>query len=298
MKHPVSDRAGRRVIYENWNYEINVWQVGQAGQLGQIDTPITRTSELWNLYPQISPDGERIAYVSTQSGSHELWLADRDGSNARPVTRASGGVVKSPRWSPDNRRVVYLARGHGALDVHVVDVATGAVSAITSSSVNEIAPAWSHDGARVLFGAPDDRGHWNVWSVDADGARDSRLEIADAMAAQPAPDGTALFFTRPHVSGVWRTPSPVRDATDATRIVDNVDSGNTLGWTVTPDGLYFVEERADVVHLRRVRHDGSDAHDVATLAQFTWPGFSIGPDGRVLYARWDRRESNLMSIEY
>ena len=48
MKHPVADRAGRRVVYENWNYEINVWQVGRAGT---DPSPITTTSELWNLYP-------------------------------------------------------------------------------------------------------------------------------------------------------------------------------------------------------------------------------------------------------
>jgi hypothetical protein len=37
----------------------------------------------------------------------------------------------------------------------------------------------------------------------------------------------------------------------------------------------------------------------AGLNQMSWPGFSIAPDGRhVLYARWDRRESNIMSIEY
>ena len=41
------------------------------------------------------------------------------------------------------------------------------------------------------------------------------------------------------------------------------------------------------------------AADVATLAQLSWPGFSISPDGaHVVYARWDRRESNIMSIEF
>jgi Tol biopolymer transport system component/DNA-binding winged helix-turn-helix (wHTH) protein len=119
MKHPVADRAARRVVYENWSYEINVWQVNESG-----DAPITRTSELWNLYPQVSPDGARLTYVSTQSGSHELWVADRDGRNARQLTRGMG-AVKMPRWSPDSRRIAFVARGRGGSDVHSVDVATG-----------------------------------------------------------------------------------------------------------------------------------------------------------------------------
>ena len=83
LKHPVADRPGRRIVYENWNYEINVWEVGLAGQVGRVGQvgqagrvgPVTRTSELWNLYPQVSPDGTQVAYVSTQSGAHELWIA-------------------------------------------------------------------------------------------------------------------------------------------------------------------------------------------------------------------------------
>ena len=44
---------------------------------------------------------------------------------------------------------------------------------------------------------------------------------------------------------------------------------------------------------------GGGATELATLSQFTWPGFAVTPDGaHVLYARWERRDSNLMSIEY
>jgi Tol biopolymer transport system component/DNA-binding winged helix-turn-helix (wHTH) protein len=289
MKHPVTDRTSRRVIYENWNYEINLWQTGTG------EAPITRTSELWNLYPQVSPDGTRVAYVSTQSGSHQLWLAARDGGNAHQLTRVDGGAVSSPRWSPDGRRIVYLARGRIGVDVHFVDVATGAVTEVTSNAAIEVAPAWSHDGRRILFGAPDDRGGWSVWSVDASMPSDARLEIADAVAAQPSPDGTAWYFTRPTRAGLWRAR---RGDDTADCILTDIEIGNVFGWHVARDAIYFVDERDDRVLLRRSTLDGETSMDVATLTQITWPGFSVAPDGAVLYARWDRRDSNLMSIEY
>lgn len=287
MKHPAADRANRRVVYENWNYEINVWQAGR------VNAAITRTSELWNLYPQVSPDGTRIAYVSTQSGAHELWVADRDGAHAEQLTRASGGTVKAPRWSPDGRRVVYLARGQNAVDVHFVDVSTGLVTRVTSSEVNEVAPAWSGDGTRILFGAPDGEGRWHVWSAGVtDG--ETRLEIADAVAAQAAPDGS-MYFTRSHQPGLWRT----RGGTAAPeRVLEYIASGNTLGWVLSGTFIYFLEERGGTVVVRRSSHDGDALTAVASLSRFTWPGFSVAPDGTVLYARWDRRDSNLMSIEY
>jgi Tol biopolymer transport system component/DNA-binding winged helix-turn-helix (wHTH) protein len=307
MKHPAADRASGRVVYENWNYAINVWSVGLVGQVEQVGLvgrvgafePVTRTSELWNLYPQVSPDGTQVAYVSTQSGGHELWIADREGGDARQVTRLGRGVVRRPRWSPDGRRIVYLARGQGGVDVHVIDVSTGAVSRLTTSPASEVAPTWSHDGARVVFGAPDAAGRWDVWSVDAtgDGTRAPRLDIANAVAAEGSPDGRWLYFTRPDQPGLWRAPS--LETAAAVRILDGIGAGNTSGWSVTRVGIYFVQERDDEVRLMVAPLEGGDATEVATLSQFTWPGFSVTPDGaHALYARWDRRESNLMSIEY
>jgi Tol biopolymer transport system component/DNA-binding winged helix-turn-helix (wHTH) protein len=297
MKHPVTDRAGRRVVYENWNYDINVGQVGLVGRVGQVGA-VTRTSELWNLYPQVSPDGARVAYVSTQSGAHELWVADRDGGRPRQLTRLGRGVVRIPRWSPDGRRIAYLARGQGGVDLQVIDVATGEITALTTSPASEVAPAWSHDGARVLVGVPDATGRWNVWSVAASGTdRTARLDVANAVAAQSSPDGQWLYFTRPDRAGLWRAPADHPE--DATRVTDAVAAGNTIGWTVTAAGVYFVEERDDQVRLMMAPLAGGSAVEVATLPQFTWPGFSVTPDGtHALYARWERRDSNLLSLEY
>jgi dipeptidyl aminopeptidase/acylaminoacyl peptidase len=305
----VVDRAARRVVYENWNYEINVWRLGllERGERGGLveevhdvgqARPVTRTSELWNLYPQVSPNGTLVAYVSTQSGANELWMANRDGSGARQMTRRGRGIVTMPRWSPDGRHLVYLARGQDGVDVEVIDVSTGATSALTASAGSEVAPAWSHDSARVLFGMADPTGQWNVWGVAVSGTdRKPSLEIANAVAAQSSPDGHWRYFTRPDRPGLWR--APAHDTTTAERVLDSVTPGNTSGWSVTATGLYFVVERDDEVRLMVVAETGGPVTELATLSQFSWPGFSVTPDGaQVFYARWDRRDSNLMSMEF
>jgi hypothetical protein len=65
--------------------------------------------------------------------------------------------------------------------------------------------------------------------------------------------------------------------------------GNTLGWLVTTAGVCFVEQAGDKVRVRRAPLAGGVAADVATLPQFTRPGFE---GAHVLFARWDRRDSN------
>src|SRR3954463_16314885 len=58
--------------------------------------------------PQISPDGQRIAYtVSTidvkedKSNTH-IWMVGYDGRDDRQITFSNDGE-SSPRWSPDGK---------------------------------------------------------------------------------------------------------------------------------------------------------------------------------------------------
>jgi hypothetical protein len=52
----------------------------------------------------------------------------------------------------------------------------------------------------------------------------------------------------------------------------------------------------DVV-LYRTASSGGAPEVVMILPQYSWPGFSIGSDGSVYYARWGRRESNIMAVD-
>ena len=66
-----------------------------------------------------------------------------------------------------------------------------------------------------------------------------------------------------------------------------------------PCGIFFVGTTAsDEPVSRRAPLDGGPAIDVASIANYSWPGFAIAPDGKsVIFARWDRRDSNILAIE-
>ncbi len=49
--------------------------------------------------------------------------------------------------------------------------------------------------------------------------------------------------------------------------------------------------------VRRAPLSGGAGVDVAWIGNYSWPGFAVTPDGtRVLYAHWDRRDRNIMSM--
>ena len=70
---------------------------------------LTAANDEWNFEPHVSPDGRRVAFVSTRSGSEEIWVAGAT-ATATKLTSFGGARLETPRWSPDGRRLVFSAR--------------------------------------------------------------------------------------------------------------------------------------------------------------------------------------------
>ncbi|MHA2253101.1 MAG: TolB family protein, partial [Candidatus Kariarchaeaceae archaeon] len=58
--------------------------------------------------PRISPNGTKLAFISTRNEKPQLFIMDFDGGEALQVTKMKNGVM-SPEWSPDSSKVAFLA---------------------------------------------------------------------------------------------------------------------------------------------------------------------------------------------
>jgi TolB protein len=56
-----------------------------------------------------------------------------------------------PAFSPDGKRVAFVRWMKGSWDVFVIDLATRRERRLTRSSADELYPAWSPEGARLLI---------------------------------------------------------------------------------------------------------------------------------------------------
>src|SRR6185436_1599122 len=59
--------------------------------------------------PRFSPDGQRLAFISTRDGAAEVYVADPDGRNIKKVTNLAMGVQPPLVVSPDGSTVAFVS---------------------------------------------------------------------------------------------------------------------------------------------------------------------------------------------
>ncbi|HST20307.1 MAG TPA: S9 family peptidase, partial [Blastocatellia bacterium] len=113
--------------------------------------------------PQISPDGEWVAYtVRTQDlkedkRTTDIWMTSWDGARTVRLTSTKESE-QSPRWSPDNKYLAFLSSRtvEGETDqLWVMNRAGGEAEKITDLKGGVDDFAWSPDGKQIVLSAKD-----------------------------------------------------------------------------------------------------------------------------------------------
>jgi Tol biopolymer transport system component len=149
--------------------------------------------------PDVSPNGRRVAYTINSAGTTHLAiaeLADVPGTQRVLVRSRRFEQVYAPRFSPDGRTIAYSCWSAGGYrDLRLVDVASGAVTAVMRDRAYDAGPAWSPDGEHLYFSS-DRTGVANIYAWErATGAmRQVTNVIAGAFQPTISPDGQRLVY--------------------------------------------------------------------------------------------------------
>lgn len=140
---------GTRIAFSSnrdGNNEIYVMNVDGSGVRRLTNHRAIDTTPTW------SPSSTHIAFVSERSGNPNIWRVDALGLE-QPVKLTNDSHVDRPTWSPPPlNQIAYTSRTGGAgFDIKILDVATGAVRAVTTGEGSNESPAFSPTGRHVAF---------------------------------------------------------------------------------------------------------------------------------------------------
>jgi TolB protein len=81
FQQPSMVQESDRLTYARYSSDTNIWILERSQQPRRL-FHTTR----WESNSDISPDGERIAFISNQSGHFAVWVCDREGLNPVQLT--------------------------------------------------------------------------------------------------------------------------------------------------------------------------------------------------------------------
>jgi TolB protein len=220
------------------------------------DGPIVR-------FPQFSPDGSYIAYVSYKSGVPNI------------VVRSSGGglvggtsfnaTTSSPSISPSGQLAFSSAiGGDGSMEIYVsnLDGSNPRRLTRTRNTVN-ISPRWNPRTGREIAFISDRAGSPQIYVMDASGANQRALIARGGHADSPSwsPDGRYIAFT---YGGAGSFQIFVADVASG-QVIQLTSQGRNESPTWSPDSrhLAFQSNRGGRWEVWQMHIDGTSQRQVS-----------------------------------
>ena len=273
-------------------------------RVGESRARVVVRSTREDAHPSVSPSGEKIAFVSQRSGSHEVWTASPSGDNPTRLTNFGGPRVATPRWSPDGELIALSARESDNADIFITSL-TGERRQLTDDPADDVAPSWSRDG-RWLYFASNRDGTWQIYRLTLDDASDpERVTLYGGVAAAEGPDGMLLVVRgdQEGQEGLWRLTLGENGLPldqQATRIYQRLSPADWANWAVEGGFVYVLARRFDgEVAILQINPWTLERDFVASTSGVPdQPGLAVYPGARrFLVSLSERSDSDIVLVQ-
>jgi TolB protein len=161
-----------------------------------------------NSSPAWTPDGQQIAFMSSQNGDPEIYIASTDGSKLKRLTFAAG-VSTSPAFNPKTgKQMVFVSDRAGDPVLYLANSDGTDVQRLDMPDMGYVVdPAWSPNGQLLAFSWRRPSGNFDIYIMDIVNRQLVELTRDAGRNERPswAPDGRHIVFesTRTGTRQIW-----------------------------------------------------------------------------------------------
>jgi Tol biopolymer transport system component len=130
--------------------------------------------------------GERIIYVSAQSGNRDIWARDADGGDTPQQMTFERAADDYPSISNDGKHVVFVSSRTGVPHVWRMNASGGEAKQLTDQG-GESLPGITPDGDYVVYSRAKDRSV--LWKISTAGGEPAQLTKEQTSGSAISPDG-------------------------------------------------------------------------------------------------------------
>jgi len=167
---------------------------------------ITYTVDEDEYWPDVSPDGKKLAYLVKSASGLDIATINTDGTGTRRLTTFSADPVnfvslRGPRWSPDGRKLAFsnVDPVTGTSALFTMTPTGGQITRVSpEEGVLRIDPEFSPDGSTIVFTEFDaNTNAFNVRTMPATGGSITTMgPCGPSYCYRPSwsPDGTRIYI--------------------------------------------------------------------------------------------------------
>lgn len=147
------------------------------------------------LFPSLSVDGKRLAYVSYRSGHPNIVIRGEDGLIIGSTQFK--GTTTSPSVAPDGRIAFASSKDGDSMELYVANEDGSGARRLTRTRSVNISPRWNPKTGREIAFVSDRGGSPQIYLIGADGTNERPLLSMGGQMDSPAwsPDGRFIAFT-------------------------------------------------------------------------------------------------------
>ena len=182
-----------KLIYVTTNRERSRFNLNYADADGAREQLIF-TSPHPIISPAWAPDGNKVAYVSFESGRSATYFQEL-ATGKRELVIKMQGSTSAPSFSPDGKRLAFVHSKLGNPDIYVLDLDSRNIERLTNHYAIDTEPQWMPDGKSLVF-TSSRAGGPQVYKLDAATKSVDRMTFQGNYNARPrvTEDGRKLVY--------------------------------------------------------------------------------------------------------
>jgi len=295
-KWPSVPVKGNSLVYEQWMSKVNIWRLDLKDAKHSENPPSALISEKgYKMRPELSPDGNKLAFESDRLGFWDIWTCDVNGANCDQVTDLHGTAGRA-RWSPDGHYIAFEFHPNERSEIYVVEVPGGVPHLVqTIPGSDNLSPSWSRDGKWLYFASKHGADPFQIWKMPFHGGAPVRLTKNGGIGPVESRDGRYLYYTKYEQDGMWRMPL---EGGEENKVFSDIGGAGWADWALGANGIYYLKYgKFPQFSIDLFEFASGKTIPIWALDKEPGWGLSLSNDGRsIVYIQNEFSESNLMLV--